>query len=589
MNQTKKYLLLLIIGSSILWSCRKQDIKHSSKELQFFKIEAKNNNGVISKDIDAKIENNNISLELPEGVPLTNLKATFGHNGLKVLVNSIEQQSTQTSNDFSKQITYTIKAEDDSESNYPVTISIKADPGLVLSTFSFLRINNTDLKQDYNLVINNVNVSSELKHFQKQLIATFATPAIDVTVNGIKQQSGITVNDFSTPVTYILTSETGTKKQYTVTVKWISEVPHIYIVTTGNAPVVSKDDYLTATIKIEGNTAFKDFNGTTKIKGRGNSTWNYPKKPYRLKLDSKAALLGLAEDKDWVLLANYIDPTLMLNAVAMKTGQLLDIPYTNHIIPVDLTVNGTYMGSYSFTEQVAVAKNRVNIEDGGTLFELDSYYDEPWKFKSTAYNLPVMIKYPDLTTQDQLNTIKTDFQVMENAISATSFPNNNYTDYIDINILADVLIVYMLTDNQEINHPKSTYMYKPKNGKYTMGPLWDFDWAYGYEGSYKHFSKYNAPLLPITKTSPGTLFFSRLLSDPKVKTLFKQKWAAFKSSKLPQLLTYIDDYAATLEPSKARDYTKWNTGSGNFKLDVASLKTWIQNRSTYIDTYTAGF
>lgn len=589
MNQVKKIFLLLIIGSSILSSCRKQEVKNNSKQLQLFKIETKYNSGIISKDIEAKIENNNISIEIPEGTALNNLKATFSHNGLKVLVNGIEQQSTLTPNDFSQQTTYIIKAEDGSESKYTLIVNIKADPDLALNSFSFLKLNNADLNQDYNLVITNTNVSSTMKHFQKKLIATFVTSAVEVTVNGIKQQSGITINDFSGPVTYVLTSGTGAKKQYTVTVKWVSDVPHIYIVTTGNAPIVSKDDYLTATIKIEGNSAFKDFNGTTRIKGRGNSTWNYPKKPYRLKLDAKAALLGLAEEKDWVLLANYIDPTLMLNAVAMKTGQLLEIPYTNHIIPVDLTVNGTYMGSYSFTEQVAVAKNRVNIEDGGTLFELDSYYDEPWKFKSTAYNLPVMIKYPDLTTQDQLNTIKTDFQLMENAISSPSFPNNNYADYIDINILADVLIVYTLTDNQELNHPKSTYMYKPKNGKYTMGPLWDFDWAYGYEGSYKHFSKYTSPLLPATRTSPGTSFFSKLLSDPKVKSLFKQKWAAFKSNKLPQLLSYIDEYATTLEPSKTRDYTKWNTGSGNFKLDVASLKTWLQNRASYIDTYTAGF
>lgn len=93
---------------------------------------------------------------------------------------------------------------------------------------------------------------------------------------------------------------------------------------------------------IEANGWGDDYEGTTQIRGRGNSTWEMPKKPYRLKLDKKSVILGLGEERDWILLANYIDPTLMLNAVAFKIGQLLELPFTNHAIPVDLYLNGEY-------------------------------------------------------------------------------------------------------------------------------------------------------------------------------------------------------------------------------------------------------
>src|SRR5690606_14498507 len=221
---------------------------------------------------------------------------------------------------------------------------------------------------------------------------------------------------------------------------------------------------------------------------RGNSTWGMPKKPYRLKLDNKASLLGLSAEKDWILLANYLDGTLMLNAVASKTAQLLEMPYTNTMIPVDVTLNGEYMGNYMFTEHKEVEKNRIDVTNGGILLELDTYFDEAWQFKSEHYELPVMIQYPEL--EDYLfeeatierDRIMADFQILEDAVFDESFPNNNYLDYIDANALVNYLIVYNLTRNVEINHPKSTYLHKQKDGKYMMGPIWDFDWAFDYNG-----------------------------------------------------------------------------------------------------------
>ena len=94
------------------------------------------------------------------------------------------------------------------------------------------------------------------------------------------------------------------------------QVARIDIAVDGGKEVTSKqkEDYLDCTIKVEADTAAWNFEGRGRIRGRGNSTWEwYPKKPYRIKLDKKASLLGLDEDKDWVLLANYRDPTHLMN------------------------------------------------------------------------------------------------------------------------------------------------------------------------------------------------------------------------------------------------------------------------------------
>ncbi len=458
-----------------------------------------------------------------------------------------------------------------------------------ISAFSFETTYNPSLTAGYKLTITATDIHGTiLPSAPKTLIASFVTDAKEVFVNNVQQLSTQSAVDFSGPVIYTLVAADGTKQAYTVNINWNYNIPHIYITTVNNAPIISKTDYLQATVKIEGNGGYNDYTGTTSIKGRGNTTWDMPKKPYRLKLDKKAPLFGLAESKNWVLLANYLDGTLMLNDVAMKTGQLLGMPYTNHIVPVDVTINDHYAGSYMFTEQVEAASNRVPVEGGGMLLELDQNFDETWEFTSNHYNLPVMVKYPNLTTAAELEPIKTTFHQLEDLVASPAFPNNNYGDFIDTASLVNYFIVHMLTDNEEINHPKSTFIHKLQNGKFAMGPIWDFDWAFGYEGNYTYFTVFSMPLFWANRPEPGTVFFSRFLTDPAIKTLYKQKWAAFKTTMLPALLQHVDEYANLIESSQNTDYQLWHRGSGNFKSDAALLHTWLQNRATFMDSYTAG-
>lgn len=428
-----------------------------------------------------------------------------------------------------------------------------------------------------------------------KLVATFTFKGDSVTVASAIQESGKTNNDFTKPITYTVTAEDGSEKKYLIKVEisFKPDIPQLYITTENEVDINSKATYVKATLKINGLGMYDDYEGTMSIKGRGNSTWNKPKKPYRLKLDSKASLFGLSAEKDWILLANYVDHTLMLSAVAFKTAQLLEMPYTNHVIPVDVTLNGTFLGNYMFTEQKEVETNRINVVDGGVWLELDTYFDEPWKFKSYNYQLPVMVQYPKLDkiskaeADVQFAEIKSDFEAMENTIFDPEFPHNNYHDYIDITSLARYFLVYDFTLNGEINHPKSTFMYKPKDGKYHMGPVWDFDWAFGYDGTDKYFTNPSGALFG-TGDSKSSAFFSRFMEDPAVRTLFKNEWNTFKASKLNILMAYIDDYSNTIKGSYQRNYNKWKLGSDDLDDVVRQLKSWLNARVTYLDSYTAG-
>ncbi len=429
--------------------------------------------------------------------------------------------------------------------------------------------------------------------YRKTLIPTFATTATNVTVGGEAQNSGTSANDFSEVVTYTVASSQGMQKNYFVKINWSrrDSVPHIYINTQGNVSITSKDTYVNATILIDGKEEYPDYSGTTQIRGRGNSTWSFPKKPYRLKLTTKSELFGLSAERDWVLLANYLDPTLLLNAVAMQIGKHLQIPYVNNIIPVNVTLNGNYIGAYNFTEQVEVEDNRVNVGDNGLLLELDTNYDEDYKFFSTSYSLPVMLKYPDLDNSNQLTPIAQQFNQMESLVADAAFPNNNYKDFIDIESVANFLLVNFLTDNQEPNHPKSTYIHKLPAGKFTMGPIWDFDWAYGYEGNYVHFANATTPYFWTTRNPvpAGTRFFMQFFKDPQFVTLLKQKWTTYKTTHFPALLKFVDETASYIESSKNADRLVWGTGNAVFMNDITRLKNWLNSRAAFLDTYLQNF
>ena len=582
LNNTLGILVTILLLFS---ACKDEEPSISStKELLNFSILKSDNQGKVANDVEASIQGSVITLPLDKYDDLKSLIAVFEYNGKSITIDGVEQESGVTSNDYSQPLVFTVEAEDGSKQQYTVEIALK-DTG-VLSAFRFLKKNNAFLTADVSSSIGEESIIPLVTFSQSELIPTFTTNAVKVLVGEVEQKSGMTKNDFSSPVVYQFIMRNGETFQYTVKAEFLlSAIPELTITTTDPsiAEIPSKDYYLEGTLAVNGRGGYEDYTGKTEVKGRGNSTWGYPKKPYRLKLNKKAEICGLGKAKNYVLLANHLDPTLMLNSVAFKIGRLLELPFTNHAIPVDVVLNGIYKGSYLLTEQIEVKESRVDLdENNSVMWELDSYWDDEPKFKSTAFNLPVMVKDPDLTTE-QFEYWKKDFNAFTTQFAKEPLEGNSYVDMIDIESVAKFLITFNLVHNMEINHPKSVFLHKEGNGKYVMGPIWDFDWAYDYEGTSNHFGRYNTPLFSSSMNGVGTAFFQRFLQDSRVKAIYKRTWQDFKNNKLDALLQYVDDYAVMLKPSVERNSELWeNTRS--FDTKVKELKTWLRNRADYIDS-----
>ena len=269
-------------------------------------------------------------------------------------------------------------------------------------------------------------------------------------------------------------------------------VAQMDITVDGNRAVTSKDkaDYLACTIKIESDTAVWNYEGRGRIRGRGNSTWEwYPKKPYRLKLDEKAEILGLAADKDWVLLANYRDPTHLMNTFVFEMGERLGIPFPNHTRYVELTINGDYKGLYQLTEQVEQGKNRVNIDkQEGLLLALDvddgpeNSPKEEDNFWSEVYWLPVCVKSPSIEPGVEMKThARTAFAELERTIESHDY--DALAEMMDIPVMIDYLLIQEFIYNVEVAAPRSIFLFKDKgnDAKWSFGPLWDFDAGFDFD------------------------------------------------------------------------------------------------------------
>ncbi len=287
---------------------------------------------------------------------------------------------------------------------------------------------------------------------------------------------------------------------------------------------------------------------------------------------------------------------MLYNSIPYYLADKLGLPYSNTIIPVELFINDEYQGMYVFSEHKEVGEGRIALDkDKGLLLELDAYYDEEWKFKSDNYNLPVMIQFPkekDMT-QEKFGEIKADFNASEELIYADTFPNNNYLDYFDDESFVNYMIVYELTRNTEINHPKSTYINKvDENGKYRMGIVWDFDWAFGYDSPYRvHYDLRYADKPLLSGSKAGTIFFQRIMSDPAIQSLFKQKWISFREDGFDDLIKHVKGYSDLIEKAVVRDHSVWGRRGANKDPKVNLKKTldWLEAREVYLDQLVDSF
>ena len=400
----------------------------------------------------------------------------------------------------------------------------------------------------------------------------FTTDATAIRTGAQELSKTNTSIDLSQPLT-VRFIKNGVYEDYTIIVK-NTGLPVVRIETPGGKTVTSKTVWMDgAKIRIEKPDGKVDYEGSMEIKGRGNSTWNYVKKPYALRLKEKGEILGMPSHKRWILLANWKDRTILRNDAAFWLSRHTGLPYTVRGQFVELVLNGKHLGNYYLCEQIKLNKKRVNIEKmdametdpqkitGGWLLELDTYYDyqdyvdEKHKFRyPNLFNLPWIVKDPD---DDEISNEA--YQYIQGWIKdlETLMKDSNkvrahaYEEFLDVDTAIDYLIVEELTGNNDFYNywpsagPHSTYLYKERGGKLYHGPVWDFDY-------HVFCPQFTNQWVGATKS----IFYPALLKDEKFRERLVERWEMQKNE-LKKLPDYIDEQADRIRESERINHKMW--------------------------------
>ena len=394
------------------------------------------------------------------------------------------------------------------------------------------------------------------------------------------------------------------------------DMPRIYVDTVGGAPVTNTEDFVKANIRIQTAAGANLLQSETEIRGRGNTTFGYPKRPYRLKFNEAATVLGMPTNRDWNLLANYADKSMVRTKLAMNLGRKVGMPYSPRSIFVEFFFNGQYEGVYEIIETVEESPSRVNIEElkrtdrdpniitGGYLLEVDHRQDEEvcWL---TNRGIPFCSKDPEFKPEDIANSASGGFaqynyirNYINDAEQAIHTPGNAYQNYFDLDAMVNWYLVSELTKNidAQINRvnnggkfTSSVFLSKKRDGKLSFGPLWDFDLSSGnanYNGNadptrwYIRNSDWHAPLFATSDF--GQRVFAR--------------WCALKSNgTVSGLANEVDSIVAGLDRSAIdRNFQRWpilgtNVGVNAFvgqtyEEEVNYLKNFLTQRAAWMDS-----
>lgn len=362
------------------------------------------------------------------------------------------------------------------------------------------------------------------------------------------------------------------------------------------------------------------------IRGRGNSSWRMPKKPYKIKLEKKTDLFSMGENKHWVLLANYLDKTLLKDRIVADLSEQLNFDFTPECVNVEVYMNDVqngkqyYLGNYMLAEQVRLGKNRLDINEleeddvdektitGGYLIQGGQQrYLSPDVFR-TDHGLTLANDTPSFDVSNggyendvQKNYIRSHIQKVEDALYGDDFTGEdgtNYSEYIDMDNAVDYFLFNEVMVNEDAYTTGSHYFYKVSDtfnedgslkniGRIYFGPIWDYDKCLGPDKSDSGSTDEERYRM-LEGFSLDDAWFKAMLKDQRFLSRFKERWNTLKQMLVSMISEggMIDRYYAENSRSQADDLAYWFPDKENvYEEEIADLKNRIAHRIAYVDEH----
>ena len=412
-----------------------------------------------------------------------------------------------------------------------------------------------------------------------------------------------TTCELSIPVGWVFTPTSGSNWATGTWVKpgdamsYSGTLPVMFINTEGAVPITSKDEYVYAdyyvdNMGIEGieNVGSQDAPQLMEIRGRGNYTWSdFDKKPYRIKLDQKTPLLGMKRNKHFALLAHPDDKLGFLrNTVGFELSRRLGLAWTPAQQPVEVVLNGDYLGLYMLTEIIRVEPDRVNITEqanyetnrflitGGWLVEIDNYLEEEQvrTVEGNGNSIWSTYKSPELLSDEQRTYLTGLINTANAAIYVNDKTNNSWEKYIDPDTLACFYLTQELLDDTESFHG-SCYWHK-ENGdstKIMFGPVWDFGNAF-----HRTPNRFIYDQPAFTQTWIG-----EIAKFPHFQEIVLKHWNRYVRMHHKSMDEFIDDFIGKIYYAAMSDAARWpQYGNPDILNDRDTFKSYFHSKYSWL-------
>ncbi|QGG40678.1 hypothetical protein GEV26_04470 [Aeromicrobium yanjiei] len=383
-----------------------------------------------------------------------------------------------------------------------------------------------------------------------------------------------------------------------------SRVARVDVRTDGGEEITSGETYVPGTIVVDPRGS--DLAASTtpaRFRVRGNSTsWARIKLSYKVKLDTKTSLLGLPASKDWALMANFYDRSMLRNEVAFEASRRVGLPWTPRMRFAELWVDGSYRGLYQLGQNIEAEPGRVELPDEGFLLEGDSHEEDDLAFR-TDRGFQIFFKDPDDPDATTQARVAAQVQAAEDGIYAGDLSS------IDIGSFVDYYIVNELLKNFDSAINNSNWMVLSADGTLAMGPVWDFDQSMGNrtdldanQTSGLFTGELFGEYAPSQIKLPEGHWYNQLVANPEFRAALTTRWAQVRGP-----LSGLSDHVAALgrevKDAGPRNFTDGNGGlglplgptildheprsvfHGSWSAEVDALRTWVGGRYTWLDGY----
>ena len=363
-----------------------------------------------------------------------------------------------------------------------------------------------------------------------------------------------------------------------------AQLPRLVVETSDFQEARNTEDYVEGALQFYGAKGPESDVMTMSIRGRGNSSFTSPKFSYRIKLQEKASLLEMPRDKDWLLIPNYMDKSLLRNFITAKMARENLGFWTPRSEFVELYVNRTYQGVYQLSEKIEIAKNRLNLPEETFLVEIDHKYKKDDVVVFSKHSVPFRIHSPKDPSDEALRAMEARINDFESFLEDGKYNFDSLGCWVDVNSYIRYYWMQELSKNVDGAFKTSVFFTWNGSGPMVMGPLWDFDIAYG--------AVYSSS--PTGWLVRNKYWNADLFRNKKFAAVVRDYWRSHRDE-FAAIADSVVYYGRELAPAAKNNFARWPIlGEKNLlssslesfashKDAVFFLQRWMKSRIKWID------